>query len=298
MGIPQTTSHHVQVLSHAHTGHPGRGRTRLQGDDDEEDGKALLRPDVLGQGQPDGQVQVDQGEPRLLHGTGSPSPKGHATEDGDETSPFLPCPHLFHCVAIPVHRYHHLGKRATPEEETAEFLNDWVDFQGDLEHKIGNLTCVFDKMGLHTASGDVNLKFFTTDFWNNINLGSTLAGSDPNWRSMLTTKWTDSYNKAQAIPTETLTRMSFMKSMPQLARNMEFWMCAMEAKTDACSAALQHSMLEDMYGKDDGSINWTEYGLPADKYELASVATMVLINSKSDMEKFICSFFESDGTDM
>ena len=115
---------------------------------------------------------------------------------GDETSPFLPCPHLFHCVAIPVHqvpqksitlpptalffcRYHHLGKRATPEEETAEFLNDWVDFQvwllfvsvdsnslnlvfdlidfqGDLEHKIGNLTCVFDKMGLHTASGDVS----------------------------------------------------------------------------------------------------------------------------------------------
>ena len=128
----------------------------------------------------------------------------------------------------------------------------------------------------------MNLKFFTTDFWNNINLGSTLAGSDPAWRSMLTTKWTDCYNKAQAIPTETLTRMSFMKSMPQLARNMEFWMCAMvslrgcyrilsftskpqEAKTDACSAALQHSMLEDMYGKDDGSINWTEYGLPADK---------------------------------
>ena len=31
-----------------------------------------------------------------------------------------------------------------------------VDFQGDLEHKIGNLTCVFDKMGLHTASGDVS----------------------------------------------------------------------------------------------------------------------------------------------
>ena len=34
------------------------------------------------------------------------------------------------------------------------------------------------------------------------------------------------------------------------------------------------------------------------RYELASVATMVLINSKSDMENFICSFFESDGTDM
>ena len=26
-------------------------------------------------------------------------------------------------------RYHTLGKRATAEEETAEFLNDWVDFK-------------------------------------------------------------------------------------------------------------------------------------------------------------------------
>ena len=33
---------------------------------------------------------------------------------------------------------------------------DLINFQGDLEHKIGNLTCVFDKMGLHTASGDVS----------------------------------------------------------------------------------------------------------------------------------------------
>ena len=81
--IEPTRNHLDQVLSGAHTGHPGRGRTRLQGDDDEEDGEALLRPDVLGQGQPDGQVQVDQGEPRLLHGTGSPSPKGYATEDGE-----------------------------------------------------------------------------------------------------------------------------------------------------------------------------------------------------------------------
>ena len=81
--IEPTRNHLAQVLSRAHTGHPGHGRTRLQGNDDEEDGEALLRPDVLGQGQPDGQVQVDQGEPRLLHGTGSPSPKGYATEDGE-----------------------------------------------------------------------------------------------------------------------------------------------------------------------------------------------------------------------
>lgn len=53
--------------------------------------------------------------------------------------------------------YHRLGKRATatPDQETAEFLNDWMDFKDGLEDKIGNLTCVFKKMDLLTASGDV-----------------------------------------------------------------------------------------------------------------------------------------------
>ena len=48
-------------------------------------------------------------------------------------------------------------------------------------------------------------------------------------------------------------------------RNVYVALHPQEAKTDCCSAALQHSMLEDMYGKDDGSIDWTQYGLPADK---------------------------------
>ena len=41
---------------------------------------------------------------------------------------------IYSCLQIvshhnPKRRYHTLGKRATAEEETAEFLNDWVDFK-------------------------------------------------------------------------------------------------------------------------------------------------------------------------
>jgi len=75
-------------------------------------------------------------------------------------------------------------------------------------------------------------------------------------------------------------------------------MCAMEAKTDCCAAAGQHQMLEDIYGKDDGTMDWQKYGLPGDKYELASVATMVMMESHTPMENFLMSFFKSDGTDM
>ena len=42
----------------------------------------------------------------------------------------------------PNYRYHTLGKRATPEEETAEFLNDWVDFK--VQHISGVGSLVFD----------------------------------------------------------------------------------------------------------------------------------------------------------
>ena len=40
-----------------------------------------------------------------------------------------------------------------------------------------------------TSILQVNLRFFQTTFWNNIDLGSTQAGADPAWRSMLVTRW-------------------------------------------------------------------------------------------------------------
>ena len=57
----------------------------------------------------------------------------------------------------------------------------------------------------------------------------------------------------------------FNSKQPENGDKKSMALYPQEAKTDCCSAALQHSMLEDMYGKDDGSIDWTQYGLPADK---------------------------------
>jgi len=212
--------------------------------------------------------------------------------------------HTYHLPSYPLlpqfqyANYHHLGKRdAAAEQETAEFLINWYDFKDEMTGKVGNLSCVFRKMDILTASGDINLRFFQTTMWDKLDLSSTLAGSDPAWRNMLVTRWTDCYKKAVSIPSETLTRHPLFKDA-QMARNMDFWMCAMEAKTDCCAAAGQHQMLEDIYGQDDGTMDWQKYGLPADKYELASVATMVMMESHTPMENFLMSFFKSDGTDM
>ena len=80
--------------------------------------------------------------------------------------PAVPRVAALHTYTLPAHTfpllphlqypgYHRLGKRAVADQETAEFLNDWMDFKGGMEAKIGNLTCVFKKMDLLTASGDV-----------------------------------------------------------------------------------------------------------------------------------------------
>ena len=73
--------------------------------------------------------------------------------------------HTYHLPSYPLlpqfqyANYHHLGKRgANDEQETAEFLNNWYDFKDEMAGKVGNLSCVFRKMDILTASGDVSRK--------------------------------------------------------------------------------------------------------------------------------------------
>merc|ERR1712127_674047 len=193
-------------------------------------------------------------------------------------------------------RFHRIGKRGA-EEGVEEFINNWSDFTDGMHYQLSNLTCIFKKMGMLTSAGKINIGLYQQTFWDNINVGATLAGSDPAWRSMLVTRWTDCYNMANALPAETLTRIPLMKDV-QMMRNMKFWKCALTVKTECCAAAQQYDTLTEVYGEDDGSVNWAQYGLPSDKYDLASLASMVLAESASPLENLVASFFRSDGSDM
>merc|ERR1711944_285833 len=86
------------------------------------------------------------------------------------------------------------------EEDFKEFLMDFEDFKGDIASKMGNLTCVMKKMDMLDNNLQVNMKAYTGDLWNKIDLSQTMAGEDAEWRNMLETHYKDCYDIARSFP--------------------------------------------------------------------------------------------------
>ena len=80
--------------------------------------------------------------------------------------------------------------------------------------QVGNLTCVLKHLGLLDSTGrvgsqhleninrrsifgfQVNLAYITGQYWNTLDLSSTLAGKDPLFRANINNRITDCYNMA------------------------------------------------------------------------------------------------------
>merc|ERR1712083_44548 len=110
------------------------------------------------------------------------------------------------------------------EQELEQFLEDYDEFKEDIGSMIGNLTCVLTMMNMLDSALQVNLKLFTTDIWQQINLKKTLAGEDPEWRQKLIGGYTDCYQIASNWPQQSLDRNPITKVF---GRHMIFFKCAM-----------------------------------------------------------------------
>ena len=110
------------------------------------------------------------------------------------------------------------------KEELERFLEDYDEFKEDIGSMIGNLTCVLTKMNMLDSALQVNLKLWTTDIWQQINLKKTLAGEDPEWRQKLIGGYTDCYQIASNWPQQSLDRNPITKVF---GRHMIFFKCAM-----------------------------------------------------------------------
>jgi len=174
------------------------------------------------------------------------------------------------------------------EVETEKFLNNLADFKEGLGSKIGNLTCVLTKLEMLDSAFQVNLQTYTSGFWEKMDLSKTLAGEDPAWKQRMTQGYTDCFQLAQTWPQETLDRNPLTKVW---GRHAIFFKCTKKVERHMCAAAQMGAWLEVMYGKDDGSIDWTQYGFPSDKYDQAILSVNVLLDSQSSEEKFIDEFF-------
>ena len=108
--------------------------------------------------------------------------------------------------------------------ELEKFLEDYDEFKTDIGSMIGNLTCVLTKMDMLDSALQVNLKLWTTDIWQQLNLKKTLAGEDPEWRQKLIGGYTDCYQVASNWPQQSLDRNPITKVF---GRHMIFFKCAM-----------------------------------------------------------------------
>merc|ERR1712001_204821 len=169
------------------------------------------------------------------------------------------------------------------EEELQQFLEDFGSM-------IGNLTCVLTKLNVLDSSLQVNLKAYTTDIWQQMNLKKTLAGEDPEWRQKLIGGYTDCYQIASNWPQQSLDRNPITKVF---GRHMIFFKCAMKQEKKMCGMAQMYSWLTTLYGNSD-DFNWSQFGLPQDKYDRAALTVMVQTEASSKEDKFINDFFIND----
>merc|ERR1712149_70835 len=176
------------------------------------------------------------------------------------------------------------------EEDFKEFLMDFEDFKGDVASMMGNLTCVLQKMEYLDDNLQINMKYYTGDGWDKIDLAQTMAGEDPEWREMLQDSYQDCYDIARSFPQSALNRNPITKVF---GRHMVFFKCAHKAQDKACGMACANDMLSTLYGTND-QFNWSQYGLPQNKYERAAKTLKVMYGTASKEEMFVHDFFWND----
>jgi len=179
------------------------------------------------------------------------------------------------------------GLLETDEEDLQEFLEDFEDFKSDMGTKMGNLTCVMSKLDMLDSALQVNLAEYTGGYWDKVDLSKTLAGSDPVWRQMMTSGYTDCYSIAQTFPKEALEKNPVTKVF---GRHMIFFKCAAKVEKKCCYQAQMYDWIKTLYG-DDPSFNWAQYGFPTNKYERAELAIRIMSETASDEEEFVGDFF-------
>merc|ERR1711962_1522245 len=176
------------------------------------------------------------------------------------------------------------------EEELERFVEDFADFKEDIGSMIGNLTRVMTKLDMLDSALQVNLKLWTTDVWQQLDLKKTLAGEDPEWRQKMIGGYTDCYQVASNWPQQSLDRNPITKVF---GRHMIFFKCAMKQEKKMCGMAQMYSWLKTLYGDGD-DFNWSQFGLPQDKYDRAALTIMVQTQAASKEERFINDFFVND----
>merc|ERR1711955_55029 len=175
------------------------------------------------------------------------------------------------------------------QADLIDFLQDYKMWGEDLVTSIGNMTCVMQEMGLLTEDREINMEQYNN--WDNtegFDASKSLPGRDPELKEKFVTAFSDCKAIADSWPQSTLNKNPLTKAF---GRNLIFFKCANKAEHMLCGMGQMYQWLEKLYGKDDGSESYAEYGLPDDKYDAAVISLMAMDAGASVEEKAVSDFF-------
>jgi len=175
------------------------------------------------------------------------------------------------------------------ESDFQEFLGNLEDFKEGMQSKISNLTCVLTQMKILDANMQPNMYQYLTGVWQELDMSEpNIAIQEPEWVQKMKNSYTDCHDLAKAWPQKSLDRNELTK---KYGREMVFFKCVDKMQVQNCAKFCIKQALELWYGKDDS--DWTQYGLPRDKYDASLVSMMVLDEAASPEEEFVSDFFWS-----
>jgi len=185
------------------------------------------------------------------------------------------------------------GLMNADESDVQEFIRDVADFREGMASKISNLTCVLTQMNMLDANMQPNIYQYTTGVWNDLDMSEpNIALQDPAWVQKMKDSYQDCHDLAMAWPQKSLNRNELTKKH---GRHMIFFKCTNKIEILNCAKFCVHEALELWYGKHDESIDWTQHGLPRDKYDAAAMSMMVMHEAATPEENFVHDFFWGKG---
>jgi len=181
------------------------------------------------------------------------------------------------------------GLLEADESDLQEFLGNLQEFKEGMQSKISNLTCVLTQMKILDANMQPNMYQYLTGVWQELDMSEpNIAIQEPEWVQKMKNSYTDCHDLAKAWPQKSLDRNELTK---KYGREMVFFKCVDKMQVQNCAKFCIKQALELWYGKDDS--DWTQYGLPRDKYDASLVSMMVLDEAATPEEEFVSDFFWS-----
>merc|ERR1712209_180371 len=221
----------------------------------------------------------------------APANNPFTTLPGDAKNPWMNVPQPVDSRRNPLAKLFNRNSNSN-SDKWANLWSDFLNGRSKRQAEEGGLLEIDEaaKLEMLDSALQVNLKLWTTDVWQQLDLKKTLAGEDPEWRQKMIGGYTDCYQVASNWPQQSLDRNPITKVF---GRHMIFFKCAMKQEKKMCGMAQMYSWLKTLYGDSD-DFNWSQFGLPQDKYDRAALTIMVQTQAASKEERFINDFFVND----